>query len=44
MAKANKHAGETMESLFEGLGERNEVYGGALRRVIAWLLKGARKA
>ena len=36
-------AGETMKSFFEELGERDEVYGEAIMRVLAWQLEQARK-
>ncbi|RST85213.1 Fis family transcriptional regulator [Aquibium carbonis] len=35
--------GETLEDVLEGLGEREEVYGEALKRVIAWQIETARK-
>ena len=34
--------GETLESFFEELGERDEVYGAAIMRVLAWQLEQAR--
>lgn len=43
MAESNNiHAGGTLESFFEDLGERDEVYGAALKRVLAWQFEQCR--
>ncbi|TIV61403.1 MAG: Fis family transcriptional regulator [Mesorhizobium sp.] len=35
--------GGTLEDFLEGLGEREEVYGVAIKRVLAWEIENARK-
>jgi hypothetical protein len=35
--------GETLEDFLEGLGERNEVYGEAMKRVLVWQIEAVRR-
>ena len=37
-------AGGTLEDFLDGLGEREEVYGEAIKRVLSWEIETARKA
>lgn len=39
---SNIHAGDTLEAFFDDFGERDAVYGVAIKRVLAWQLEQCR--
>ncbi len=43
MSDSNPSVGGSLEDFLEELGERDEVYGGAIKRVLAWEIEEARK-
>jgi len=42
--KTRKTVGGTLEEFLDSLGEREEVYGEAIKRVLAWQIEEARRA
>ncbi|KAA3503100.1 MULTISPECIES: helix-turn-helix domain-containing protein [Rhizobium/Agrobacterium group] len=43
MSDAKPSIGGTLEDFLDGLGEKEEIYGEAIKRVLAWQIEEARK-